>query len=121
MPKADSIVADIALGGSGGIRVPTVGDNLDRGLTLGRKVFLEIPIDDDDKHGPLVIDEGGGLPGLVKRRDARKDPRAVEPSDKRLRGDAAILIHKGIRHGVEVIRGGVTEDQALENRSAGSG
>ena len=107
---------DVAEGNAGGVGVAPVGDHLDIGGLVGCDSALEVLADPDDKEGATIVDEVGDVAGAVDPGDLLEHARAVEPGDQVMSGGAAILVEDRIGDVVEVVGGGIAEEERLEDR-----
>ena len=108
--------ADVAQRRAGGVGVAAVGDHLHGGCLAGRQPALEIGVDLDHQQHLLIVDQPLHLVGLGQVGDAVEDAGAVQLGQQGRRGRAAVPIEHRVGDVVQVERGGVAEQQALQHR-----
>ena len=70
----------------------------------------------DHEDDTLFVDVGRDVRGAVQVCHAMEDTRPVDRRQEVMRSGIARLIEHGVWHAGQVIRGGISKDEALENR-----
>ncbi len=100
----------------GRVRIASVGDHLHFGRHARQQSALELLIDLQHQQRLALVDVRLQILGPVQIRHAAKHFRAVQSGQQFPRSGAVVLIQHGVRHVVQVVRGRVSEHQALKNR-----